>query len=184
MTSFLLWLKCPLQSLLMSRACQCLVSFFVFFLVCAQRAILMRSAAGTAGRQTPWLQCRKVMIKMNFTCMDLAEKLTLCKFKDPTVSLKLFYFLIHRSRHGAPTQHKSYRACPTNCARYNTRVNHYNFISYWKDLLEVKIPDQHKYKEIFKQESTATLAALLVCTHANNHTDNTGYNAHYLSQVG
>ena len=51
--------NCPLQSLfLIPRVCRCLASSS--FYLCAQRTLLMRSAAGTAGRQTPWLQCQKV----------------------------------------------------------------------------------------------------------------------------
>lgn len=59
LTSFLLWLSCPLQRRFVAQARQCLVSS-VSVSGCLQRAVLMRSAAGTAGRQTPWLQCQKV----------------------------------------------------------------------------------------------------------------------------
>lgn len=46
--------QCPLQRLAKPRACQCLVSsHLISVFVCVQRAVLMRSAAETAGQQTP-----------------------------------------------------------------------------------------------------------------------------------
>lgn len=79
LTSFLLWLNCPLQSLFMPRACQCLVSS-LFFCVCREQFWWDQPQEQLASKHHDCSAKRydnkkseddmKPVIMMNFSCMN------------------------------------------------------------------------------------------------------------------